>query len=108
MTEEDQPLDTRVPGCLGKRARPFDVGGEQVAAPSLGGRAGKVVDLIHASQRGTDAALIAQTDDCHFHRDTLRDARRTRRWAEEYTNLLSCLGEMANEGASDESRGACN
>src|SRR5512144_1138681 len=78
MAEEDQPLDTRVPGGLGEGARPFDVGDDEIAAPSLRCRAGEMGDLIHAAQRGPDTALIAQTDDRHLHRDSFWDARRSR------------------------------
>jgi hypothetical protein len=108
MTEEDESLNARVPGCLGKCTRAFDVSCKEIAAPSLGGRAGKVIHLIYAAQRGTDTALVVQADDRNLDRDPFRNPRRMWRRAEEYANLISRFGEMTNEGASDKSRCACD
>src|SRR5215216_2712372 len=108
MADEDQMLNARVPGCAGKIARTFNVGGEQVSASSLGAGSGEMIDLVHTAQRCPDAALVVQADDCYFNRHTFRNARRLRRRAKEYANLLSSLGEMTNKGAPDESRCACD
>ncbi|GAB4457066.1 MAG: hypothetical protein Kow0070_08380 [Anaerolineales bacterium] len=68
--------------------------------------AGKVIDLVHAAQGGTQTALVAERDDRHFDGDTFGQARRLGRGAQEDAHLLSAFGEVAHEDVSDESGGA--
>lgn len=106
VADEDEPFDLGARGDLGEGARAFDIGGEEVAAASLRGGAGEVVDLVHAAQGGTQSALVAEGHDRHFHGDAFGQARRFGRGAQEYAHLLSAFGELAHEGAPDKAGGA--
>jgi hypothetical protein len=108
VAEEDQPLDTRILCCLSERARPFNIGRDQIAAPSLGFGTGKVIDMVHAAQGCADTALVAQADDRYFDGNSLRDARGLGRGTEKYADLLSGFREVTNQGAPDKSRCASN
>src|SRR6266498_6095207 len=69
VTEKDEPLNARVLGCLGKRVRSFNIGGEHVATPPLRAGTGEMINLVYAAQCRADTALVIQTDHRHLHRN---------------------------------------
>ena len=92
----------------GQGARAFDIGLEQVALPSLGGRAGKVIDLVHTAQGGPHAAFVVEADHGHFHRNTFWQSWRLGGGAQQYPNLMARVGELTYENSSDKSGCASN
>jgi hypothetical protein len=72
MAEKDKAFNVCARRDLCEGTRPFDVGGQQVAAPSLRRCAGEMIDLIHTAQGCTYAWLIIETDDGYFHWNATR------------------------------------